>query len=68
MGQSLPYYEIQLIVAHLLWTFDFELEIEGAEGAKNQMWSLDPTIELFKSYETLNRPELYIRFKERELV
>ncbi|CAN9258072.1 unnamed protein product [Alternaria alternata] len=68
MGQSLSYYEIRLIVAHLLWAFDFELETEGVKGAKNQLWSLSPSTELLRSYQTLNRPELYIRFKEREMV
>ncbi|EDU47343.1 CypX Cytochrome P450 [Pyrenophora tritici-repentis] len=68
MGQSLSYYEIRLIVAHLLWVFDFELETEGAEGAQNRRWSLDPDTELLRSYQTLNRPGLYVRFKERELI
>jgi cytochrome P450 len=67
MGQSLSYYEIRLIVAHLLWAFDFELETEGIKGEKNRMWSLRPDTELLRTHQTLNRPELYIRFKEREL-
>lgn len=68
MGQNLSYYEIRLVVAHLLWAFNFELETEGFKGAKNRNWSLSPDTELFRSYQTLNRPELYIRFKERELL
>jgi len=65
MGQNLSYYEIRLIVAHLLWVFDFELETEGVEGEKNRLWSLDPHFGLLRSFQTLNRPDLYIRFQER---
>lgn len=64
LGQNLSHYEIRLIMAHLLWAFDFELETEGDEGAKNSLWSLDPKVAVLRSWQALNRPELYVRFKE----
>ncbi|KAI4613610.1 uncharacterized protein J4E88_002804 [Alternaria novae-zelandiae] len=65
IGQNLAYFEIRLTIAHLLWSFDFELETEGIEGKKNRLWSLDPHFGLLRSFQTLNRPNLYIRFQER---
>lgn len=66
IGQTLAYYEIRLVVAHLLWAFEFELEGEGALGEENRMWGCGPGSKHLRVYQTLDRPALWVKFRERE--
>lgn len=61
IGKNLAYFEMRLIMSHLLWNFDMELE-GGESGEKNKPWATGSGN--MKVYQTWVKPELWIRLKE----
>lgn len=75
IGEDLSFLEARLILSHLLWAFEMELcGVEGEKGSKeeeeyrrdNEKWCLDSTPETIRLYQVLLKPNLWVRFRERE--
>lgn len=78
IGEDLSFLEARLILSHLLWAFEMELcGVEGEKGTKgtkeeeeyrrdNEKWCLDSTPETIRLYQVLLKPNLWVRFRERE--
>lgn len=76
IGEDLSFLEARLILSHLLWAFEMELcGIDGEKGTKeeeeeyrrdNEKWCLDSTPETIRLYQVLLKPNLWVRFRERE--
>ena len=63
IGRNLAYLEMRLIVAHLLWHFD--IEIDKAEHlGKNEVWGLDGELKPPKVFHSMTKPELWIRLDQ----
>lgn len=74
IGRNLAYMEIRLILAYLLFQYDFELcRDRGGEGEagydeygeRNQVWGLDGMMRPMKVFHSMTKPELWGRLKER---
>ena len=63
IGRNLAYLEMRLILAHLLWSFDFELD-RGKYEEKNKVWGLDGKMEPMRVFHSMTKPELWVRLKE----
>lgn len=64
IGKNLAYMEMRLILSHLLWNFDIELDRGGAyEEEKNQVWGLDGNLKPMKVFHSMTKPELWGRLK-----
>lgn len=73
IGEDLSFLEARLILSHLLWAFEMELcgvDGEGEEEEEyrrdNEKWCLDSTPETIRLYQVLLKPNLWVRFRERE--
>lgn len=71
IGEDLSFLEARLILSHLLWAFEMELcgvDGEGEEEYRrdNEKWCLDSTPETIRLYQVLLKPNLWVRFRERE--
>lgn len=75
IGEDLSFLEARLILSHLLWAFEMELcGVDGEKGTKeeeeyrrdNEKWCLDSTPETIRLYQVLLKPNLWVRFRERE--
>jgi cytochrome P450 len=64
LGKNLSYFESRLIISHLLWNFDMELEAAAEHGEQNKLWSTDPDTRSIKVYQALVKPNLWVRLKE----
>lgn len=62
IGRNLAYLEMRLLLAHLLWNFDLELD-RGPYEAKNQVWGLDGKMKPMKVFHSMTKPELWGRLK-----
>lgn len=62
IGRNLAYLEMRLILSHLLWNFDIELDRGGYEE-KNQVWGLDGKMKPMKVFHSMTKPELWGRLK-----
>ena len=60
IGRNLAYLEMRLILSHLLWNFDIELD-RGVYEEKNQVWGLDGKIKPMKVFHSMTKPELWGR-------
>ena len=65
IGRNLAYLEMRLILCHLLWNFDIELDREKYEE-KNEIWGLDGKMKPMKVFHSMTKPELWVRLKEVE--
>lgn len=54
--------EMRLILSHLLWNFDIELD-RGVYEKKNQVWGLDGNMKPMKVFHSMTKPELWGRLK-----
>lgn len=57
IGKNLSHIEMRLVVCHLLWEFDIELE-----GGRDAAWRWE--LENMKTYLILDRPDLMVRLKK----
>jgi cytochrome P450 len=62
IGRNLAYLEMRLILSHLLWNFDIELD-RGAYEEKNQVWGLNGQMKPMKVFHSMTKPELWVRLK-----
>lgn len=62
IGKNLAYLEMRLILSHLLWNFDIELD-RGAYEDKNQVWGLDGKLKPMKVFHSMTKHELWGRLK-----
>lgn len=62
IGRNLAYLEMRLLLTHLLWNFDIELD-RGAYEDKNQVWGLDGNLKPMKVFHSMTKPELWGRLK-----
>lgn len=62
IGRNLAYLEMRLLLSHLLWNFDIELD-RGAYEDKNQVWGLDGNLKPMKVFHSMTKPELWGRLK-----
>jgi cytochrome P450 len=62
IGKNLAYLEMRLILSHLLWNFDIELDREVYEE-KNKLWGLDGKLRPMKVFHSMTKPELWGRLK-----
>jgi len=62
IGRNLAYMEMRLILAHLLWNFDIELD-RGIYKDKNEVWGLDGKMKPMKVFHSMTKPELWGRLK-----
>lgn len=62
IGRNLAYMEMRLIMANVLWNFDFELDKGEFEG-QNQVWGLDGKMKTMKVFHSMTKPELWGRLK-----
>ncbi|KAH8651512.1 cytochrome P450 [Tricladium varicosporioides] len=62
IGRNLAYLEMRLILSHLLWNFDIELD-RGVYEEKNQVWGLDGKMKPMKVFHSMTKPELWGRLK-----
>lgn len=63
MGRNLAYLEMRLILSHLLWSFDVELD-RGKYEEKNKVWGLDGKMKPMRVFHSMTKPELWLRLKE----
>ena len=63
IGRNLAYLEMRLILSHLLWSFDIELD-RGEYEEKNKVWGLDGKMRPMKVFHSMTKPELWLRLKE----
>ena len=63
IGRNLAYLEMRLIVSHLLWSFDIELD-RGKYEEKNKVWGLDGKMKTMRVFHSMTKPELWLRLKE----
>lgn len=63
VGKNLAYLEMRLILSHLLWNFDVELD-RGKYEEKNRVWGLDGNMKPMKVFHSMTKPELWVRLKE----
>ena len=63
VGRNLAYLEMRLILAHLLWNFDIELDWKEYEE-KNRVWGLDGNMKPMRVFHSMTKPELWVRLKE----
>ncbi|KAF2655000.1 cytochrome P450 [Lophiostoma macrostomum CBS 122681] len=63
IGRNLAYLEMRLIVAHLLWHFDLELD-RGEYQERNAAWGLDGKMKPMKVFHSMTKPELWVQLKE----
>ncbi|KAK0610937.1 cytochrome P450 monooxygenase [Immersiella caudata] len=61
IGKNLSWLEMRLVICHVLWAFDLELE-GGKEGAWK--WDPDGDVKHVKAYMMFQRPNLWIRMKK----
>jgi len=64
IGKNVSYFEMRLIMSHLLWNFDMELEDRGEFGDKNKLWDMDGDGKFMKVYQTWVKPDLWVRLKK----
>ena len=62
IGRNLVHLEIRLILAHLLWNFDIELDRSGHE-AQNSVWGLDGKMKPMKVFHSMTKPELWVKLQ-----
>lgn len=60
IGRNLAYMEMRLMTAHLLWSFDIELDREEYEE-KNMAWGLDGKMKTMKVFHSMTKPDLWVR-------
>lgn len=65
IGEDLSFLEARLILAHLVFAFDMELD--GRYKEDNEKWCLNPEPETIRLYQVLLKPNLWIRLSERKL-
>ena len=63
IGRNLAYLEMRLILSHLLWSFDIELD-RGKYEEKNKVWGLDGKMKPMKVFHSMTKPQLWLRLKE----
>jgi cytochrome P450 len=63
IGRNLAYLEMRLIVAHLLWHFDLELD-RGKYTKENEVWGLDGNMKPMKVFHSMTKPELWVQLKD----
>ncbi|KAF2759745.1 cytochrome P450 [Pseudovirgaria hyperparasitica] len=63
VGKNLAYMEMQLVVAHLLWNFDIELD-RGLFVDRNRVWGLDGVLKPPKVFHSTMKPELWVALKD----
>jgi cytochrome P450 len=63
IGRNLAYMEMRLILAHLLWNFDLELD-QGNYLERNRIWGLDGRMRPMKVFHSMTKPELWVQLKE----
>ncbi|KAK4442703.1 Cytochrome P450 monooxygenase abl2 [Podospora aff. communis PSN243] len=61
IGKNLSWMEMRLVLCHVLWAFDLELE-----GGRQGVWKWDPDgdVKHVKAYMMFQRPELWVRLKK----
>ncbi|KAK3367574.1 cytochrome P450 [Podospora didyma] len=64
IGKNLADMEMRLIAAHLLWSFDMDLD-RGDYEEKNSVWGLDGRLRPMKVFHSMTKPELWVRFMPR---
>jgi cytochrome P450 len=64
LGKNVSYFEARLILSHLLWNFDLELESKGEPGAQNRMWTTSGDTTSIKLFQALLTPKLWVRLKD----
>jgi cytochrome P450 len=64
IGKDLNDFETRLILSHLIWNFDFELESTPQLAEKNKLWNTDPMTTSINVFQVLLKPDLWVRFKE----
>jgi len=62
IGRNLAYLEMRLILSHLLWNFDIELD-RGQYKKQNEVWGLDGSMKPMKVFHSMTKPELWGRLK-----
>ena len=63
IGRNLAYLEMRLILSHLLWSFDIELD-RGKYEEKNKVWGLDGKMNHMKVFHSMTKRQLWLRLKE----
>ena len=63
VGRNLAYLEMRLILSHLLWGFDIELDRGKYEG-RNMVWGLEGKMKPMRVFHSMTKPELWVRLKE----
>ena len=63
IGRNLAWLEMQLILSHLLWNFDIELD-RGVYQEQNQVWGLDGNIKPMKVFHSMMKPALWMQLRE----
>ena len=63
IGRNLAYLEMRLILSHLLWNFDIQLD-RGKYEEKNKVWGLDGKMKPMRVFHSMTKPELWLRLKE----
>jgi len=64
IGKNLAYMEMRLIVAHLLWNFDIELDRELREK-ENSVWGFNGRMKTMKVFHSMTKPPLWVQLKRR---
>lgn len=63
IGRNLAYMELRLILAHLLWNFDIELDRGPVDGESTDEWGLDGKMKPMKVFHSMIKPALWGRLK-----
>lgn len=61
IGKYLSYIEMRLVICHLLWAFDLQLE-GGREAAWR--WESEGDLKNMNTYMTIERPDLMVRLEK----
>lgn len=65
IGRNLAYMEMRLIVAHLLWHFDLELD-SGFYAEKNAQWGSHGVMKPMKVFHSMTKHELWVRLNKAQ--
>lgn len=66
IGEDLSYLETRLIISHLLFAFDMELDPGQGLWESNLLWNLQPENEGIKLYQVLMKPDLWVWLRKRD--
>jgi len=64
LGENVSSFGARLILSHLLWNFDLDLESRGELGVQTRLWTTNGNTTSIKLFQALSTPKLWVRLKD----